>query len=402
MNAKLTGERREKLMENTKSSIKLGIYGIGLLMMGVIGISSSLATIGANFPDVSQTMIQNLISISCIAIIPTTVIVGKLMETISKKSIAMAGIILFLIGGVAPVFITSFSAILVMRAVLGVGVGISQVVSTAIIAEHFSGAEQEKVQGTLQASQMAGAAVMVFAGGWLADIQWNYVFYVHLLAAAALILVATRVPNNKPVKAAVTGEKPKTRLTNATWGWVLFMFILFIGVQIYSISLSFLVTEKNLGTAADSGLGLAFFAIGGIVMGLLYGNLARMARNCAIAVGCLMLAVSYVLIAFANNMLLCHVGSILVGMAVSAVMPGIFINTSMSVDAFSAGMAISVVTCAQNFGQFICPYIVNPISAAISGGVNVNFMCFIVGAVLAAVLTAVMLAWGVKKNKQAA
>jgi len=389
-------------MENTKSSIKLGIYGIGLLMMGVIGISSSLATIGANFPNVSQTMIQNLISISCIAIIPTTIIVGKLMETIPKKSIAMAGIILFLIGGVVPAFITSFSAILVMRAVFGVGVGICQVVSTAIIAEHFSGAEQEKVQGTLQASQMAGAAVMVFAGGWLADIQWNYVFYVHLLAVVALILVATRIPKNKPVKATTTGETQKSRLTGATWGWVLFMFILFIGVQIYSISLSFLVTEKNLGTATDSGLGLAFFAIGGIIMGLLYGNLAKMTRNCTIAIGCFMLAVSYVLIAFANNMFICHVASILVGMAVSAVMAGIFVNASTSVDAFSAGMAISVVTCAQNFGQFICPYIVNPISAAISGGINVNFMCFIVGAVLAAVLTAVMLVWGIKKNKQAA
>ncbi|AGY75305.1 MFS transporter [Clostridium autoethanogenum] len=387
-------------MENAKSKIKLGIYGIGLLMMGVIGISSSLSTIGAKFPEASQTMIQNLISIPCIVIIPTTIVVGKLMQTISKKNIALAGIIIFLIGGAAPAFMTSFTTILIMRGILGVGIGICQVVSTAIVAENFSGVEQQKVQGTLQASQMAGAAIMVFAGGWLTEVRWNYVFYVHLLAIISLILVAVMVPNTKPEKMTTTGDVQKTKLTSATWGWVIFMFILFISVQVYSISLSFLVTEKNLGTAADSGLGLAFFAIGGIIMGLLYGSLAKRTKNCAIAVGCLMLAVAYVVIAFANSMIVCHIGSILVGMAVSAALPGIFINTGMSVDVFSAGMAISVVTCAQNFGQFCCPYIINPIAASISGGRSVNFMCFIIGAVVAAALTILMLAWGVKKNRQ--
>ena len=388
-------------MESVKSKIKLGIYGIALLMMGVIGISSSLSTIGANFPDASQTMIQNLISVPCIVIIPTTVIVGKLMQSISKKWIAVAGVLCFLIGGVAPAFMGSLTAILVMRGVLGVGVGVCQVVSTALVAENFTGAEQEKVQGTLQACQMGGCAVMVFAGGWLADMEWNLVFYVHLLAVVALVLAVTMIPDKKPAKAAEGGEKPKTHLTGTTWFWVVFMFILFISVQIYSISLSFLVTEKNLGTAADSGLGLAFFAVGGIIMGLLYGALAKRAKNCSIAIGCVMLAVSYLMIAFAPNMIICHIGSLVLGMAVSTCMPGIMINTGMSVDAFSAGMAISLVTCAQNFGQFCCPYIVNPIAGAISGGTNVNFICFMSGAVIAAVLAVLMFVWGMKKNKEA-
>jgi len=382
-----------------KNRIKLGIYAIGLLMMGVIGITSALATIGANFPDASQTMIQNLISIPCIVIIPTTIVVGKLMESVSKKTIAIVGILAFLIGGVAPVFMTSIVPILVMRGILGVGVGVAQVVSTAIIAEHFSCAEQEKVQGTLQAAQMLGAAVMVFVGGWLADIKWNYVFLVHLLAVLSVILVVSRIPHNVPAKSKETETQQKSNLTKATWGWVIFMFILFISVQVYSISLSFLVEEKGLGTAADSGLGLAFFAIGGIIMGLLYGNYAKTFKNNTIAIGCVMLVASYVIIAYAPNMVVAYIGSFLVGMAVSATLPAIFINTATSVDAFSAGMAISVVTCAQNFGQFVCPYIINPIAAAISKGVNHNFMVFIVGAVIAAVLAVIMFVWGTNKNK---
>ena len=98
---------------NKQANIKFGIYAIGLLMMGVIGINSSLATIQKAFPDVSQTMIQNLISIPCIAIIPTTLIAGKLMEKISKKSIVIVGIIFFIIGGVLPTFMNSLTLILI-------------------------------------------------------------------------------------------------------------------------------------------------------------------------------------------------------------------------------------------------------------------------------------------------
>jgi len=386
-------------MNSQKNRIKLGIYAIGLLMMGVIGITSALATIGANFPDASQTMIQNLISIPCIVIIPTTIVVGKLMETVSKKTIATVGILAFLIGGVAPAFMTSMVPILVMRGILGIGVGVCQVVSTAIIAEHFSGAEQEKVQGTLQASQMLGAAVMVFVGGWLADVKWNYVFFVHLLAIVSLLLVASRIPNNVPAKSNGTKKAQKTQLTKATWCWVIFMFVLFIAVQVYSISLSYLVEEKGLGTASDSGLGLAFFAIGGIIMRLLYGSYVKKIKNNTIATGCFMLVASYIIIAFAGNMIICHIGSFIVGMAVSATLPAIMVNTATSVDAFSAGMAISVVTCAQNFGQFICPYILNPIAASISKGVNNNFMVFILGAVVAGILAFIMFVWGSNKNK---
>lgn len=388
-------------MGNMKSRIKISIYAIALLMMGVIGITSALATIGANFPDASQTMIQNLISVPCFAIIPTTIIVGKLMEIIPKKTIAAVGAICFLIGGLVPAFITaSFSLILVMRAILGIGVGISQVVSTALVADNFSGEEQQKVQGTLQASQMGGVAVMVFAGGWLADIQWNYVFYVHILALLTLVAALFILPLQKvAIKKESTGEKNSVHLTKAMWFWVIFMFAVFVSIQVYSIFLSFLVQERGLGTAADAGLGLAFFAIGGVVMGLLYSKLVKAVKNCSIAVGCLMLAVSYFLMAYASNMLLCHIGSLILGMAVSVIVPGVMIYTGHSVEPFSVGMAISLVTCAQNFGQCVCAYIVNPLTSMFSNSSNVNFTAFILAGFLAAVLTVIMFVWGIKKNK---
>ena len=107
-------------MLKSKGKIQVGIYLISILMMGVVGIASAISVIGANFPELSQTDVQTLISIPCIIIIPVTLIVGKLMQVMSKKLLAIIGIILFLIGGLVPAFMTSFLALQILRGVFGV------------------------------------------------------------------------------------------------------------------------------------------------------------------------------------------------------------------------------------------------------------------------------------------
>lgn len=386
------------MRDGDKKKIKLGIYAIGLLMMGVIGINSSLATISNAFPDISQTMIQNLISISCVAVIPTTLITGKLMEKFSVKSIVLVGIICFVIGGTAPVFLTSFTAIMIMRAVLGIGVGVCQVVSTALAVENFDGDESKKVQGVLQSAQMLGCAVMVFLGGTLADMNWHYAFLIHLIGVIALVLVIFTIPGTRQEKQKMT-EKTAVHLTKKTWIWALFMCILFVDIQTYNITFSFLISETQLGSAADAGLSVACFTIGGAVMGIVYGKLAKVLKNYCIAFACMIFMVAYLIIAGASSMTLCYIGSVLFGVAIVTALPGIFIQAGLSVDAVSAGFAVSVVTCAQNFGQFICPYIMNPLSKAVGFSALNSKNCFILAAILSLVLAVIMTVWGRRENQ---
>ncbi|MBE3581324.1 MAG: hypothetical protein IMW96_06800 [Thermoanaerobacteraceae bacterium] len=121
-------------MQQSQSRVKLAIMSIGLLMMGVMAIATGLSVIAARFPEVSQTSIQLLITLPCVVIIVVTPIVGKLQEYISMKTLVLLGIICFLAGGVLPAFLTSFSLILVCRAILGIGVGTVQVPASIVVA----------------------------------------------------------------------------------------------------------------------------------------------------------------------------------------------------------------------------------------------------------------------------
>ena len=390
-------------MEKSKGKIQVGIYTIAILMMGVVGIASSLSVIGSHFPDLSQTEVQSLISIPCIVIIPVTLLVGALMKTMSKKLLSLIGVVLFLIGGVGPAFSESFLVIQILRGIFGAGVGILQVVSTALVAENFEGAMRDKVQGNLQAFQMHGCASMVFVGGWMATLSWNGVFYVHLIAVITLVCVIVCLPNVKPAAAAKESGAPaeKGKLTGKMWVWMVVAFFVFCTGQIYSNGNAYLLVEKGIGDSAASGTGMAFFCVGGILMGLMYGKLSQALKSYTMGVGFLLMAAAYVVMAFAPSIVVFYIGCLILGLGMSVVMPNVFLNVGASVPPASVGMALSIATCIQNFGQFCSPYLVNPISAAVGAEGMTNVASFYVAAVVGAVLGVAMLIKGAADSKKA-
>ena len=378
-------------MLKSKGKIQVGIYLISILMMGVVGIASAISVIGANFPELSQTDVQTLISIPCIIIIPVTLIVGKLMQVMSKKLLAIIGIILFLIGGLVPAFMTSFLVL--------------QVVSTALVAENFEGAERDRVQGNLQAFQMLGCAIMVFVGGWLATMGWNTVFYVHIIGSISLIVALVCLPNVKPsapAKAANSAPAEKGKLTGKMWVWMIIAFFVFCTGQLYSNGNAYLLTEKGIGDSAASGLGMAFFCAGGIIMGLLYGKLASALKDYTMGVGFIVMALSYAVMAMAPSIAVFYVGCLIFGLGMSVVMPGVFLNVGNSVGPAAVGMALSIATCVQNFGQFCSPYLFNPIAQAVSGESGLaNVASFYVAAGIGALLGVIMLIRAAASGKKA-
>lgn len=387
----------------TKSatSIKLGICAISVLMMGVVGVSGALTVIGEHFADASQSTIQSIISIPCLTVIPATLISGKLMDYMPKKTLSIIGILLFLIGGIVPAFMTQLTPILVLRGVFGLGIGVIQTTSSALIAENFVGAERESVQGITTSAQMLGSAVMVFSGGWLASVAWNVTFYVHTLGIVALILVAVCLPTVKPAKqAAASGRAHKTKLTKSSWNWALVMFLMYISIQVFTVYMSYLLEEKSLGSSAQSGTAVAIACVGGFIMGILFGKLASKTKNLTLSIGLFCMGISYLFIGLAGNMAMVFIGSFLYGVALSICMPVAVVGTANSVDAYSAAMALSITMCAQNLSQFVCPYLLNAIIPLFRNEAITNELAYLLGAALLIVMGIGAISWSLRKTRQ--
>jgi sugar phosphate permease len=83
-------------------------------------------------------------------------------------------------------------------------------------------------------------------------------------------------------------------------------------------------------------------------------------------------------------MAMCCAGSFLMGSANIMLASCVFIRAGMSVDTLSVGMAISLVSCAQNLGQFCSPFVINLLAANINQG-DINFTAFLCAGVIAVV-----------------
>jgi MFS family permease len=232
--------------------------------------------------------------------------------------------------------------------------------------------------------------------------SWSLAFWVHILAVLSLILAFICLPDVKPVRREKSQDTPKGSMTKSAWMWALTMFVLFIAAQVYSIYLAYIVPEKALGTSLESGNAMAFFAIGGFLLGIIFGKLAEIAKNLTLSVGLAGILVSYLLIAYAGSMAMIYAGAFIFGVALSICMPCIIVGTAGAVSIEVSGMAIAITMCAQNLAQFICPFILNPLSQSLGNGSNNNQLAFLMGAALTAVMLVIAVIWGIKENRTAA
>ncbi len=378
-----------------------------ILMMGVIGVSSSLAVIAEKFNLQIMDVVAGLISVSCLAMIPVTVLSGILMSYISKKVLLITGIILFILGGVLPAQMDSFQMIVAMRALFGIGIGIIQPTCSSLVAENYEGAERDRTMGTMNSFQMLGCMVMSILGGQLGATANGAVnvFYVHLIGIISLVCAIIFIPYKKPAgrKADNTETKKESlQITPGLIGWVLLYFVFMIAGQIFSNNASALITNLGIGTAAEAGRTLAAFAFGGFVMGFLFGKIFGALKNITMPVGFFILALSYVIMAFGTNMMLQYVGAFICGLAFSIAMPLFATGSAAFVNEATASFAIALTTCFQNLGMTVCPYVVDPVSTKMAAGIGLtkdqNALLF--GAILIGIFGVIFMIRGLRLNSQ--
>jgi EmrB/QacA subfamily drug resistance transporter len=110
-----------------------------------------------------------------------TPIYGKLSDLYGRKRILMVGIIIFLAGSALCGLAQDMVALIIFRAVQGIGAGAIYLVPMVIVGDVFPLSERGKVQGML--SMVWGVAGLLgpFLGGLLIDLlSWHWIFFINI------------------------------------------------------------------------------------------------------------------------------------------------------------------------------------------------------------------------------
>ena len=122
----------------------------------------------------------------------TVPLYGKFADSLGRKPLLFFGIALFLLGSVLCGAAWSMPALIVARAVQGIGAGAVQPISMTVVGDLYSVEERARVQGYLASVWGIAAVLGPTLGGVFSEyLSWRWIFFVNLpLGAVAVWMLA--------------------------------------------------------------------------------------------------------------------------------------------------------------------------------------------------------------------
>lgn len=262
----------------------LVIIMIGILpMMAIVTLMPIVPALVKAFPEVGgiQTLAPLVLSAPGLCVALLSPFAGALTDKLGRRKLLLIFTTLYGLGGILPFFITSFTALMAGRLLLGVGEAFILTIGNTLLGDYF---EKEERAKWLMWQSFVGPALgagLVATSGKLSEISWNVPFLIYAaalgMAAFALFVVyepdrsAARnegpvEPGTQTMRAFPTGLM--TRIAATT-------FVLAAIYFVYTLQFSLALDAMGIKKGSDIGLYTAVVSVGVPVGALIYKWLSK-------------------------------------------------------------------------------------------------------------------------------
>lgn len=383
--------------------LAIPVLAIGLQDSASACISPAIASICASYPEVATSTVQLLVTLPSLTCCIVALLYGWLSSRINPRTLVVVGLVLFVLGGMLPVAMTSFYGILACRFVLGVGAGLTLPACDSIIPRLYVGRMRENMMGWNMTVGALGCTVMVFVGGRFAVEDWHLSFLGYGVALVSLVLVLLLLPRIPMVKGE-DGEKPPVRAIFRGIKWLVWVEIgvYFVGnlfATLVTSNLSLFVEQGGIGSPAVSGDALSLQMVGAALGALFYGWLKARLKYNVIPFAWLVLGAGCYLVANSGAAAGVYGGMMVAGVGVGIVWPAYCMRVTELCRPVSQAMAIAIAGSLQGFGNFVNP-VVGAWCVSVLGVSYGGDLIFVSAAVLFAVAVLVFAANAIGSSRR--
>lgn len=215
-------------------------------------LPSIVSGLGVTESDVGLVMAAY--TLPAVVLLP---VIGVLTDTYGRRAVLLPALFLFAVAGMAITFVDSFRAILVLRAIQGIGGAAMIPIAITLIGDLYSGAAGSTAQGIRLSANGLSSILLPVGAGFLAGLAWNFPFLLYGIGIPALVLAYLFVPETVDGSAYVSvmaeireyASQIRAEVTDTDVG-ILLLGGFFQGFSYYGI-LTFvpLFAVSNLGTS---------------------------------------------------------------------------------------------------------------------------------------------------------
>jgi MFS family permease len=289
-------------------------------------------------------------------------VAGMLGDWFGRRRLLVWALVAYALVGVAPVFLTDLTAILISRIGVGLAEALIMVLTTTMIGDYFKGAARDKWLAGQTAFASMSALLFFNIGGQLGRFGWRMPFWVYAsaLVMLALVLLFTWEPSE-----ADAGEEADHQPHHGTWAgfpWARMAGITAItvygSVLFYTVQIQAGRGLALLGVADPGRIGfLTSIASVGVPIGtFIYSRIGRARWRICCCEEFAFLTVGFMLMGRAGStapfLAGCFVNQLGAGMLLPTLLVWAMDGLPFDIRARVAGLW----TGAFSIGQFLCPW----------------------------------------------
>lgn len=156
----------------------------------------------------------------------TIPIYGRLADFFGRKALLIVAVLVFLTGSILCGFAHSMFALILFRALQGIGAGGVQPVSTTIVGDLYQGRDRARVQGYLSTAWAFAAVVGPLLGAFLiAHLGWPIIFWINVPVGLACIAVVLRAYHENVAHVAHRIDYPGSVLLGLGIGTLMYVLV---------------------------------------------------------------------------------------------------------------------------------------------------------------------------------
>lgn len=362
-------------------------------------VNPAIASLAAAYPESSLNTIMLVSTLPMLFAIPTNFLSGPIVKKIGVKATLILGLAIFIVSSVVPFTMrTSFTPILVTRAINGLGYGLISPITPMLVNAYIEPERRSSILGYGQSVTQGFGIVLSSVVGLVAARTVYNIWLINLVMCIPLILGLTlpKPPKFEEAAAAAAEEAAaqaapvqKEKIPVVAWVAIILGFVWFVFSYPAFLYLSPLILGKGLGDAAMAGFVQTMFNVGGVIAGLIFGRVLAAAKKRVISVGLLLLVINYLLFAFTESVPLYYAANLIGGIGYSIVYVGFITILSMNTAPTVFPTAMGIMSALMNCGAFASSYVITFIAGAAGQSASLTFpfvLCAGVFVVLAVVL----------------
>ncbi len=382
-----------------KKRLKVSILSLSLLtVMAGAAMAPALGVISEYFSDEKTLFVQMIISMPAVFIFLTSFVFPKLAAKFRARTLLMIGLAFYTIGGCVAGVFNSIWIVLLMRALVGVGVGIITPLSTGLLAFYFSPQEQEGLMGWSSAMNNMGGVSATLISGALATVSWRISFLVYLMGLISIVLCAAFMPNDK-IQSDEADERrgsaepehviPSTgQVFRSNYVYIIAMFLEMSTFFIYPANFAMVTVRAGVIPENLTAIIMAIMDLVAFFGGMLFVKVKAAAGGSTKFVAPILFVVGYILLGVIGGWFGVLAGSVCVGFANGEGIPLIISEASKKMGRLAATTVMPLISAALYIAQFASPFIMSGVTAIAGDAVNLPYYW-------GAALAVVFLLWSV-------